>query len=141
MQAIQHVINVIILFIADLIYYMDLSKLKVRHVGILDMLGRSTILASTTESTPDANETTTTETTLTTSSSENLDSVWIAVGASIGAFLFAFVIFAASMAVFFKWRSKRRSEGAYNPSREETQGSRKNQVVFAIPLPNPERLI
>ena len=120
---------------------MDLSKLTVRHVRTLDMLGSSTILANTTESTPNANETTTTETPSTTASSESLDSVWIAVGASLGVFLFLFVVFTASMAVFFKWRSKRRSEGAYNPSREERQGNRKNQVVFAIPLPNPERLI
>ena len=103
------------------------------------------MLDISTVSTPASNETTTTgiphNFTTTTDPNENLDSVWIAVGASLGAFLFAFIIFTVSMAVFFKWRSKRRTEGAYNPSKEESQRNPKNQAAFTIPLPNPERLI
>jgi len=51
------------------------------------------------------------------------------------------LIFIISMALFIKWKSKRRTEGAYNPSRAEKQEHLKNKAVFAIPLPTPERLI
>ena len=51
------------------------------------------------------------------------------------------LIFIISMAVFIKWKSKRKTEGAYNPSRAEKQEHLKNKPVFSIPLPTPERLI
>jgi len=45
------------------------------------------------------------------------------------------------MALFIKWKEKRRTEGTYNPSRAEKQEHQKNKLVFSIPLPTPERLI
>ena len=45
------------------------------------------------------------------------------------------------MALFVKWKEKRRTEGNYNPSRAEKYENQKNKVVFSIPLPTPERLI
>ena len=45
------------------------------------------------------------------------------------------------MALFVKWKEKRRTEGNYNPSRAEKYQNQKNKVVFSIPLPTPERLI
>ena len=51
------------------------------------------------------------------------------------------LIFIISMTLFIKWKSKRRTEGTYNPSRAERQEHHKNKPIFAIPLPNPERLI
>ena len=76
----------------------------------------------------------------TSQSNDNSGTAWIAAGASIGAFFFVFLVFTLSMVSFMKWKQKRRTEGTYNPSRAEGQPP-KNQFVFAIPLPNPERLI
>ena len=51
------------------------------------------------------------------------------------------LIFIISLALFSKWKSKRRTEGTYNPSRAENHQYVKNKVIFSIPLPTPERLI
>ena len=51
------------------------------------------------------------------------------------------IFFVILMALFIKWKEKRRTEGTYNPSRAEKQQNQKNKLVFSIPLPTPERLI
>ena len=89
--------------------------------------------------------TTTTQNVTTISSEENNDTIWsqydviiISVTCVVIVILLIFII---SMALFIKWKSKRRTEGTYNPSRAERQEHLKNKPVFAIPLPTPERLI
>ena len=98
-------------------------------------MGDTSTLPTTT-----SNTTTTTQSPTTSQPADNSDTAWIVAGASIGAFFFVFLVFAISLFAFMKWKRRRRTEGAYNPSRAEGQ-SPKNQFVFAIPLPNPERLI
>ena len=81
----------------------------------------------------------------TTSSAESDESIWsnygVVIIATTSVIIFVLIIFIVSMAVFLKWRAKRRTEGAYNPSRAEKQENQKNKLVFSIPLPTPERLI
>lgn len=51
------------------------------------------------------------------------------------------ILFIILMALFIKWKERRRTEGTYNPSRAEKHENQKNKLVFSIPLPTPERLI
>ena len=89
--------------------------------------------------------TTTTQNVTTISSEENNDTIWSQYGVIIISVtcvvIVLLLIFIISMALFIKWKSKRRTEGTYNPSRAERQEHLKNKPVFAIPLPTPERLI
>jgi len=90
--------------------------------------------------------TTTTQNVTTTSTDENSEeTIWTQYGVIIISVtcvvIVLLLIFIISMALFIKWKSKRRTEGTYNPSRAERQEHLKNKPVFAIPLPTPERLI
>ena len=91
--------------------------------------------------------TTSSSTVFSTTSEDKSDdeTIWSQYGVIIvsttSVFIFLVIIFIISMAVFTKWRTKRRTVGAYNPSRAEKQDGQANKVVFSIPLPTPERLI
>ena len=112
---------------------------RVRHVEMLD---NNTTPFPTTNS---ASYASSSPVSSTTSSDKNDESIWsqhsteIIVSTSV--IIFVVIIFIVSMAVFLKWKAKRRTEGNYNPSGAEKHENQKNKLVFSIPLPTPERLI
>ena len=145
-------------YICDI--YSNHFNLKVRHAAMSDNItstisptsttSNSSFIStlSTTSTDNGVTNTTTITTTIPTDIPTTKPDVWDQYGVIIisvvSAVIVLLLIFIISMTVFMKWRSKRRTEGAYNPSRAEKLENeivKKNKIVFSIPLPTPERLI
>ena len=128
-----------------------MSKVKSRHVEMqatdattFKQTSEGTEPSTSTSSINPSNSTVTDLTSPTTSNpstpsfwDENSTTIIIVICIAIVLLILSVIL----MALFVKWKEKRRTEGNYNPSRAEKYENQKNKVVFSIPLPTPERLI
>ena len=120
-----------------------MSKGKKRHVEMQEHNATTTKFTTEASISTSSNTTFTSQSpTLTTSEDKSFwDENRLTIIIVLCVAIVLLIVFIILMALFIKWKERRKTEGTYNPSRAEKQENQKNKLVFSIPLPTPERLI